>query len=104
MPIKLIADTEAPVRRVVEGKTATIKEFGEALEAIKNLPAGKAISLELSNETYAAIKRDKKDNPAEWLAAVLRRKFNAIAVPFTAYSSKTDKSMKVVTIIRVAKK
>jgi len=87
MPIKTIAASTAPARKIT--RTPTVPELSEVMEALKKMKPSDALEVTMCKDTeahYSTSRDGKSRNAAKSLAAALKRKFVSATLPYTAYT------------------
>lgn len=84
MPIKVVAENEAPVQSVRRGILTNTNEYSEVLTALRTLQPGKALVVTLESPVFkeGAIKKGEMA-----FAQAFRRYFATEKLPMTAYAS-----------------
>jgi hypothetical protein len=82
MAIKLIAETEAPLRVNKKGSVTASTEYSEVMEALRTIKPGQAIVVKLESKELQSAKK-----PEIAFSYALRRFFEARSVNYTAYQS-----------------
>src|ERR1700722_10593851 len=82
MAIKLIAETEAPLRVNKKGSVTASTEYSEVMEALRSIKPGQAIIVKLESKELQAAKK-----PEIAFSYALRRYFEAQSANYTAYQS-----------------
>lgn len=100
MAVRLVEFSQRKMPRSKVGKFTTLTDVQEAIDHLQNLPAGKAIEVDINDADYTALKKDGTEDPARSIVNMLKRKFNNDGLAFKVYAS----SDKVLTIIKAESK
>ena len=84
MPLRIVTETDAPVRLKGGNGPASSSDYHEVLTAMKTLPPGKALVVTLGDQRFT--KNDAKQ-PEVKFASALRRYFQDNGLSATAYQS-----------------